>query len=195
MVDICDNISALIQASMHPESVTLRWKQAGLISYFCGVYHSIDSNMPLVCVYGHHNSRSLALTLASLSSLNVQLEPLSKYIMASFLRLPAPRTSLAVGFSYLYGLPSLSIRGVPVHSNLAQSTVYDISKHRLLQYLFDQKLTHMEDWEEIYLSPFEQAWDRTTAHMSHFITKFMRNSLSTMTIIQEQDHASTNLCS
>ena len=42
----------------------------------------------------------------------------------------------------------------------------------------------MADWEVINLSPFEQAQYRTTVHKSHFITKFISNTLSTMEILQ-----------
>ena len=51
VVDSCDNIITLRQASIHPESVTLRWKQADLISRLSGVYHSIDSGMSLAHIY------------------------------------------------------------------------------------------------------------------------------------------------
>ena len=82
--------------------------------------------------------------------------------MAQFLRLPAPRTPLWVGFSDPHGLPSLSSFVVPVHSNLSQSIVYEISKHQILQYWLDIKLTHTAYWEEINLSQFEQTRDWTT---------------------------------
>ena len=52
----------------------------------------------------------------------------------------------------------------------------------------------MSYWEGINLTPFEQSRGRTTIHMSHLITKYMSNSLSTMIIIQQQVHASTNIC-
>ena len=54
-------------------------------------------------------------------------------------------------------------------------------------------LTHMIDWEEIDLIPFERSHNRTTIHMSHFIKKIMINTLFTMKILQQQGHASTNL--
>ena len=76
------------------------------------------------------------------------------FIIATFLRSPAPITTIPVGFSDPYGLLSLSINGVPVHSNLAQAIVYKISKHWPLQYWVDWKLTHMVDWEGIELKPF-----------------------------------------
>ena len=114
--------------------------------------------------------------------------------MASFLSLSKPRTTILVGFSDYYRLPSVSICGVPVHSNLAQAIVYEISKHRLLHYWADWKLTHMKDWDVIEFSPFEQSRDKTAVHMLHFITKCMSNTLSTMAILQWQGYASTNLC-
>ena len=52
----------------------------------------------------------------------------------------------------------------------------------------------MAYWKEIGLSPFEQAPDRTTDNMSHFITKCMSNTLSTMIILQQWVHSSTKLC-
>ena len=113
--------------------------------------------------------------------------------MASFLISLSPRTSLAVGFLYPYGLPSLSVRGVPVHSNINQSIVYEISNHWLLQYWIDKKLTHKADWEVSDLSPFEREWGRTKFHMSHFITKRMSNTQSNMMILNRRGHTSTNL--
>ena len=113
--------------------------------------------------------------------------------MASLLSLPLPRTTIAIGFSDPSRLPSVSIRGVPVHSNLNRAIVYEISKHEQLQYWADLKLTHMVEWEEIDLAPFERAQERTTVHMSYFITKFISNTLAIMKILQQQEHASTIL--
>ena len=45
----------------------------------------------------------------------------------------------------------------------------------------------MADWEVIDLTPFERAWDRTKIHMALLITKFMSNTLSTMTIYSNKD--------
>ena len=59
VVYFCDNISALRWASIHPESVTSRWKQANLISCVSDVYHSIESIIPVVHIHVHHNSRNL----------------------------------------------------------------------------------------------------------------------------------------
>ena len=134
VVNNCDNISALRQTSIHPEEATSRWKQAYLISRLSRVYHSIDSDMLLVHVYGNHNSGKLASTLTPLASLNVRFDALSEHIMASLLIYPEIRNTLAVGLSYPYRLPSASITGVPVHSNLAQIIAYEISKLQLLQY-------------------------------------------------------------
>ena len=91
MVDICDNISALIRASIHPESVKLLWKQADLISRLSDVYNSINPHMLLVHVYGHHNSGKPAPTLTTVAYLNVRLEALAEFIMALLLSFPAPR--------------------------------------------------------------------------------------------------------
>ena len=88
-VDSCENIGVLRQALIHPESVTSQWKQADLISHL--IYHSIDSIMLLVHVFGHQNSGKLASTLTPLASLNVRLDALAEYIMASFLRLMIPK--------------------------------------------------------------------------------------------------------
>ena len=77
--------------------------------------------------------------------------------MASFLSSPAPMTPLAVGFLDPYNIPNASICRVPVHSNLEYSIFYEISKHWLLQYWDDQKLTHMSDWDVIDLTSFELA--------------------------------------
>ena len=114
--------------------------------------------------------------------------------MTSFLCSLAPRTALAVGFLYPHRLPSLSNCRFPVYSNLAKSIVYEISKHRKPQYWVDRKLIYMAVWEEIYLSPFQRQWNRTTVHMSHFIIKCISNNLSNMTNIEVRGHASTNLC-
>ena len=45
----------------------------------------------------------------------------------------------------------------------------------------------MINWEVIGLKPFEQSRGRTTVHIAHFITKFMSNTLSTMTISRDRD--------
>ena len=52
----------------------------------------------------------------------------------------------------------------------------------------------MEDWEVINIAPFEQAQDSTTVYMLLFIMKFMSNTLSTMILLQQRGHESTNLC-
>ena len=82
VVNSCDNISYLIQASTHPEVVTSQWKQAHLISSLSETYHSIESVMYMSHVYGHRNSGRLVLTLTPLASLNVQLDALAEHIMA-----------------------------------------------------------------------------------------------------------------
>ena len=121
-------IKTLRQSSIQPKAVKSWWKQAGLISRLSDAYQSIDSSMSLVHVYGHQNSSKLESTLTPLASLNIRLGSLSKQIMAPFLISPATRNTLAVGFSYPYVLPIVSICRVSVHSNLAHFAVYKISK-------------------------------------------------------------------
>ena len=48
VINICDNLSALGQASIHPEALIPQWKQAYPISRLSDVYHSIDSGILLV---------------------------------------------------------------------------------------------------------------------------------------------------
>ena len=108
--------------------------------------------MLLVHVYGHHNSGKLVSTLTPLASLNIQLDTLEEHIMAFFLLSTSTINTIAVVISYPYGIPSLSIRGVPVHSNLAQFISYKNSKLRILQYWANRNLTHMADWEGIDLT-------------------------------------------
>ena len=151
MVNSCDNISTLRQASIHPEAVTSWWKQTDLISRLYDVYHSIEYGMLLVHIYGHQDSGKLVPNLTPLAYLKIQLNALVTQIMASFLLSPATRNTIAVGFSDTYGLPSVSISGVPVHSILAQSIAYKISKRRILQYWDDRNLNYMADWEWIDL--------------------------------------------
>ena len=145
VVDSCDNIIILRRALVHLESVTSQWKHAGLIFRLSDVYHSVEYGISLVHVYGKNNSGGSASALTHLASLNVQLDALSEYIMASLISSPAQRTPLVVGLSDPYKLPSVSIFRVPVHSNSVRSIVYEISKHRQLQYWVDRKLTHMEN--------------------------------------------------
>ena len=54
-----------------------------------------------------------------LPSLNVRLDALAEHIMALFLLFPATRNIIAVVLSNTYGLPIVSIHGVPFHYNLA----------------------------------------------------------------------------
>ena len=95
----------------------------------------------------------------------------------------------------LISLQATKLINLQIPSPLQSRPVYSlkITKHRILQYWVDCKLTHMADWEVIYLTPFERARDRNIFHMSHFIMKFMINTLSTMNILQQWGHASTNL--
>ena len=90
-------------------------------------------------------------------------------------------------------MPIISIQIAPVHSNIAQYITYEISKRQLLQHWDDQKLTHTADWDYIDLTSFKQARLMISFHMAHFITKCISNTLSTMTFIQRQGHATTNL--
>ena len=85
VVNSCNNINVLRQATIHPEEVKPRWKKVDLISRLSDVYQSIDSGMSLVHVYGHQNSGKLASTLTPLSYLNAILEKLAAHIMASFM--------------------------------------------------------------------------------------------------------------
>ena len=59
VVDSFDSISVFGKSLIRPESVTSQWNQADIISRLSDVYHSNDSGMSLVHVYGHHNSRIL----------------------------------------------------------------------------------------------------------------------------------------
>ena len=137
MVNSCDNIIPLRRASIHPEAVTSWWKKTDLIYGLSDVYHSIESVLLLINFYRHQNSGNPESTLTPILSLNVWLEAVPENIMASFQLSPETRNTISVGLSYPYGLPSVSICRVPVHSNLAQSIEYEISKCRLLQYWDD----------------------------------------------------------
>ena len=138
----------------------------------------------MVHIYGHQNIGKPESKLNPLASLNVLIDALSEQIMTSFILLSATRNTIVVGFSDTYILSSIYIRGVPVHSNLAQSIAYKISKLRILQYWDNKNLTHMSYWEGIELTSFKQAPDNTTVHMVNFITKGMSNTFSTITILQ-----------
>ena len=126
--------------------------------------------MSLVHVYRHQNSGMLESALTPLASLNMRLDAQAEHMMASFIHSSATRNTIAVVLSYSYGLPSVSICGVPFHSNLAQSIPYKISKHQLLQYWSNRDLTHMRYWDGINLTSFKRALDNTTVHMADFIT-------------------------
>ena len=139
--------------------------------------------MSLVRVYWHQNSGKSPPTLMPLASLNIRLGTLEEHIMTSFIVSPATRNTIAVVFLNPYGLQSVSIRGVSVHSNITLSIAYEISKLRLLQYWANRNLTHTADWEVIDLTSFKRAQDNTNIRMAHFITKYMSNTLSTMPIL------------
>ena len=128
-----EKISALRQASIHPEAVKSRWKQVHIISRLSDAFHSIESGMLLVHIYEHQNIGKSESTLTPLAPLNVRLSALVEHIMASFLLSPATRNTTAVGLLDPYGLSSVSIHGFTVNYNLAHSIAYKISKHRLLQ--------------------------------------------------------------
>ena len=83
--NICNNISARRQATIHPEAVKSRWKQVDLTSCLSDFYQSMDSGMSRVHIYGHRSSRRPASTLTPLASLNVRLYSLAEHIMASLL--------------------------------------------------------------------------------------------------------------
>ena len=55
VVNRCNNIRTLRQASIHPEAVKSRCKQAYLISRLSDAFQSIDLDMLLVHRYGKHN--------------------------------------------------------------------------------------------------------------------------------------------
>ena len=152
MVNSCDKISALRQATIHPEAVKSIWKQVDIISRLSDLYQSIDSRMSLVHVPGHQNSRKLASTLTTLASPNVRLDALAEPILASFILLPLTRNTAEIGLLYPQGIPSVSIHGSPLHSNIAQSIAYEIYKLRLLQHWDNRNLTHTADWDKIDLA-------------------------------------------
>ena len=80
-----------------------------------------------------------------------------------------------------------TIKRIHLHSPspIQYCQVYHIKifKRRILQYWDDWNLTHIEDWELIYLKSFKRAQDKTTVHIVHFIIKFISNALPTMTIL------------
>ena len=84
----------------------------------------MESGMLLVHVHGHQNNRMLASTLTSLSYLKIQLYALAQQIMAAFLLLSAKRNTMAIGISDPHGMPSVSIHGSKIHSNITQSITY-----------------------------------------------------------------------
>ena len=183
VVNRCDNIRALRRATIQPEGVKLRWKQIDLISHLSDVYQSMDSIMSLVHIHGHQNIGRPASTLMVLGSLNVLLDELSEQIMAVFLISSSKSNTMAVGLLDPHIIPIVSIHGASIHSNIAQSITYDISKRRLLQHWDDPNLTHTIDWDKMDLPSFKQAQETSTSHMAHFIMKCMSNTLPNMTIL------------
>ena len=146
----------------------------------------------MVHVYGHQKSGWLALNLTSIDYINLILDALAEHIMTAFLLSSSTRNTIAIGLLDLHGIPSVSIQGDPVHSNIAQYITYEIYKRWILQHYHNQNLTHMEDWDKIDVTSVKQARETTTVHMTHFITKYMSNTLATMTILQQRGHATTN---
>ena len=59
---------------------------------------------------------------------------------------------MAIGFLDPYGMSIISIHGATVHSNIAHSIAYKISKRQLLQHWGDWDLTHTADWDGIDLT-------------------------------------------
>ena len=51
----------------------------------------------------------------------------------------------------------------------------------------------MVEWEGIERKSFKRARNMTTVHMKQFITKFMSTTLTTMKIMKQQGHTTTNL--
>ena len=193
VVNICDNTSTIRQAKIRPELVESIWKEEDLISHLSDVYQSMESGMPLVHIYRHHNSVNPASTLISVASLNIGLDALAEHIMVEFILSPVTRNKIVIGLSYLHGILSASIHKAPIHSKISQSITYEISKLWLLQYWDNLKLTHMADCDIIELTLFKRAQDTTTVHMEHFIKKYMSYTLPTMKVLQRQGHATTNV--
>ena len=108
--------------------------------------------MSLVHVNGHQKNRRLASTLTSLEYINIQLYALEKQIMAAFVLLSAKINAMVIELSDLHGMPSVSINGSKIHSNISQSIAYKIYKRRLPRHWDYWNLTHTADWEEIYLT-------------------------------------------
>ena len=100
---------------------------------------------------------------------------------------------MGIGLSEAHGIPSVSIHGAPIHSNIVQSVAKN-SKHRLLQHWDNQNLTHISYLDEIDPTLLKLSCETTNTHMAQFITKCTSNNLPTMTILQQQGNATTNLC-
>ena len=123
----------------------------------------MDSDISLIHVCGHHNSRIPTLTLTPLAFLNVILDALAEHIMAAFLLSSATIDTITIRLSDLHGIPSISIHRDPVHFNITQSIVNKRSKRWLLQHWDNRNLTHMTDWETIDLTSFKLARETTTS--------------------------------
>ena len=107
VVNRCDNISALIRATIHPEGIKPIWKQVDLISHLSDVYQSMYSGMSLVKVYRHQNIGRPASTSMLLESLKVILNALVEHIMEAFLLSSATRNMIAIGISDPHGILSV----------------------------------------------------------------------------------------
>ena len=82
VINSCDKISILRQASIYPEAVKSIWKQLDLISRIFDVYNSMESGMSLVHIHEHQNNGRLDSNLTPLAPLNVRMDPLVEQIMA-----------------------------------------------------------------------------------------------------------------
>ena len=88
--------------------------------------------MSLVHIKVHQNSRIPVSTLTALVSLKVRLDAPAEHSMAEFLLSSETRNTMVIGHSDPHGVPIVSIHGAPLHSNIAQSIAYEITKYRLL---------------------------------------------------------------
>ena len=77
--------------------------------------------MSLVHVHRYQNSGRLASTLIPLASLKVLMYALS------FLLSSEKINTTEIGLSDPHGIPSVSIHGSPIHSNISQYIAYKIN--------------------------------------------------------------------
>ena len=147
--------------------------------------------MSQIYVYGHQNRGNPYSTFTALVSLNIRLDALEEYIMASFIILPVTRNTTAIRLLDPHGISNVFIHESPVHSNITHYITCKISKLRLIQDWDDHNLTQTSDWDGICPTFFKRARDTTTVHMAHFITKYMSNTLPNMTILQKRRRTTT----